>query len=104
MVKKTSEVKLTVLKRFDTNEIFDPLPIKTTYSGPCSLYKDGQEFIVKNENQPKGLCPLAWNALFPYILTLMNNGNFREWYDEDGVAVGCCPDGLRPVVFKLERI
>lgn len=104
MVEKASKLRITILKRFDTKEIFDPLPIKITYSGPCSFFQDGQEFIIEQENQPKGFCPHAWNAIFPYVVTLRNYGDFRQWYDEDGACVVCCPDGLRPVIFKIERI
>jgi len=39
------------------------------------------------------------------IMTLRFGGNpwFPEYYEDHGVAVACCPDGLRPVIFKLER-
>jgi len=30
-------------------------------------------------------------------------GDF-PWFKEKGIAISCCSDGLRPVVFKLERI
>ena len=26
------------------------------------------------------------------------------WIDEEGVAISCCTDGMRPVIFRIERI
>ncbi len=56
-----------------------------------------------DDGVPSGFCPFAWDVIFLVVITLRSNGNFFEWYDEPGVAVACCPDGLRPVVFKIER-
>jgi len=99
---KAGRIKITVLKRFGTEEVFKDPPVKAKYSGPCPIFKEGQVFYV-DDSMPKGFCPYAWDAIFWAVITLRSNGNFSEWYDESGVAVGCCSDGLRPVVFKLER-
>jgi uncharacterized repeat protein (TIGR04076 family) len=95
-------VKITVLKRFDTKEVFKDSPVKAKYSGPCPVFKEGQVFHT-DVNKPSGFCPYAWDAIFAMINTLRFGGNCSEWYEEPGVAVVCCPDGLRPVIFKLER-
>ena len=102
MDKEASPIRITVLKRFDTKEVFKNPPVKAKYSGPCPVFKEGQVFHV-DDTMPSDFCPYAWDAMFPNILTLRSNGNFSEWYEEPGVAVACCPDGLRPVVFKIER-
>ena len=94
--------KITVLKCFDTAEVFKDPPIKAKYSGPCPIHREGQTFSA-DLSMPDGFCPLAWDVLFPYVVALGSGGNFFEWYDEPGAVVGCCPDGLRPVIFKLER-
>jgi len=99
---KAGRVKITVLKRFDTGEVFKDSPVKAKYSGPCHVFKDGQVFYV-DDTMPSGFCPFAWDAIFWAVITLKSNGNFSEWYDEPGVAVASCSDGLRPVIFKLER-
>ena len=77
--------------------------IKAKYSGPCPYFEDGQVFNVVDEEMPKGFCSYAWDAIFWGIVALRSGGDFLEWYEEPGVAVWCCPDGLRPVIFKLER-
>ena len=102
MNKEASCIKITVLKRFDTKEVFKDPPVKAKYSGPCPIFEEGQVFYVDDSLQ-SGFCPYALDSIFLAVIALKSNGNFSEWYDEPGVAVGCCPDGLRPVIFKLER-
>ena len=102
---KRSRVKITILRRFKPSEVFIKSPV--TPAGEldaCKVYEDGQEFIVgENGRMPEGFCTSAWNAIFPSIRVLSFGGD-APWYKEKGVSVECCTDGLRPVVFKLERV
>ncbi len=102
MNKEPGLIEITVLKRFDTKEVFKDPPVKAKYRGPCHVFKEGQVFHV-DDTMPSDFCSYAWDTIFPYIITLRSDGSFSEWYEEPGVAVACCPDGLRPVVFKIER-
>lgn len=102
MGKEASRIKIAVLRCFDTGEVFKDPPVKAKYSGPCPIFKEGQVFYV-DDSMPSGFCPYAWSTIFPLIMTLRFDGNCYEWYEEPGVGVTCCPDGLRPVIFKLER-
>jgi len=99
---EANPIRITVLKRFDPKEVFKDSPVKAKYSGPCPGFKEGQVFDV-DVSMPNMFCPYAWDAIFPMIVALKFGGNFHKWYEESGVAVACCPDGLRPVIFKLER-
>jgi len=102
---KRNKVKITVLRRFDPSEVFEKSP--ATPINPlkaCELLKDDQEFLVgESLKMPEGFCTSAWNSLYGNVRTLAFGGNF-PWFKEKGVAISCCIDGLRPVVFKLERI
>jgi len=100
-----SRVRITVLKRFAPLEVFEESPVTPVEPlGACGVFKDRQEFIVgENGRMPEGFCPSAWNAVYTAVRTLSFGGNL-PWYRERGVAVECCTDGLRPVIFKLERI
>jgi len=100
--KEANCIKITVLKLFDTKEVFKDSPVRAKYSGPCPVFEEKQVFHV-DDSMPNQFCPYAWNAIFPMIMTLKFGGNCPEWYEEPGVAVVSCPDGLRPVIFKLER-
>jgi uncharacterized repeat protein (TIGR04076 family) len=103
-----SRVKITVLRRFSTEEVFKESPVKAKYSGPCPVFKDGQEFVIDKESplpsMPEGFCPYAWDSIFWGVIALRSNGDFLEWYEDPGVGIWSCPDGLRPAIFKLERI
>lgn len=100
-----SKVKITILRRFHPSEVFSKSP--ATPSHPleaCELFVDGQEFLVEEDGKmPQGFCTSAWHAIFPTIRTLSFGGNL-PWFKEKGVSINCCTDGLRPVVFKLERM
>jgi uncharacterized repeat protein (TIGR04076 family) len=99
------KVKITVLKRFSPSEVFEKSPV--THVRPtksCELFGDGQEFVVgENGKMPEGFCTSAWVSIFTDFRVL-NFGGDLPWYKEKGVAISCCNDGLRPVIFKLERI
>jgi len=96
-------VKVTVLKRFHPSEVFEKSPVTAQAREACELFKDGQEFVVENLRMPEGFCTSAWVSLYPNIRLLSFGGNL-PWIRERGVAINCCTDGLRPVIFKLERV
>lgn len=97
-------LKITVLRRFAPEEVFTEKPIGYDTMKKCDRFTDGQEFIVNSSmDMPEGFCGWAWDDLYKMSLTVLAGGNF-PWYTETGASVGCCTDGLRPVVFKIERI
>ncbi|NIP66795.1 TIGR04076 family protein [Candidatus Bathyarchaeota archaeon] len=98
------KVKITVLKRFSPSEIFDESPVTPVEPlGACELFDDSQEFLVEDGKMPEGFCTPAWHTIYSNVRTLAFGGDL-PWYKEKGVAINCCTDGLRPVIFKLERI
>jgi uncharacterized repeat protein (TIGR04076 family) len=97
------KVKITVLKRFNPSEVFSKSPVTSVEPmGACERLKDGQEFIVDQLEMPKGFCTSAWVSIYGNVRLLAFGGSL-PWFKEKGVAVNCCIDGLRPVIFKLER-
>jgi uncharacterized repeat protein (TIGR04076 family) len=98
------KLKITVLKRQDPKDIFDEYPVaKQDWFVPCGLYEDGQEFILDGLTMPEGFCGSAWQTIYPTVRTLAFGGNL-PYFDEEGVSITCCADGMRPVIFKIERI
>lgn len=99
------KLKLTVLKRTDPEKYFDEYPVeKEDWFVPCGIYEDNQEIIVEdNLAMPEGFCQSAWMAIYPTVRTLGYGGNL-PFFKKEGVAVSCCTDGMRPVVFMIERI
>lgn len=98
------KVKITVLKRFHPSEVFERTPVTPVHEHfeACGVFRDGQEFIVE-DGMPEGFCTSAWVSMYSNI-RLLSFGGDLPWFKEKGVAVNCCIDGLRPVIFKLERI
>ncbi len=46
LVGKSVNLKVTVLRRFAPSDVFDEMPIGVGELGKCSVFTDGQEFIV----------------------------------------------------------
>jgi uncharacterized repeat protein (TIGR04076 family) len=98
------KVRITVLRRFSPSEVFKKAPATfVPPKGACEVFHDGQQFIVESLEMPNGFCTSAWTTLYGRIQLLAFGGNL-PWFKEEGVSVSCCMDGMRPVVFKLERI
>ena len=99
-----TKLKITVLKRLNPDEIFEELPVKRQeWMVPCPIYEDGQEYILDKVAMPEGFCGSAWQTIYPNVRTLYYGGDLT-FFEEKGTAVTCCADGVRPVIFKLERI
>ncbi len=97
-------LRITVLRTLDPSELFDEMPVtKADWMVPCGMFSVGQEFIVEGLEVPEGFCPSAWRAINHNVRTLLYGG-FLPHHVEGDVAVNCCTDGLRPVIFKIERI
>ena len=102
MVKK-SRVKMTILKKLSSRDIFGDNPPTGQVTEACRQFDVGQEFIVGEDGgMPEGFCHWAWNDIYKVVTTLMYGGSFSG--KKDTPIVRCCTDGLRPVIFKLERI
>ncbi len=87
-------MKISVLKTSFEKELIDRL--KTGPKGPCTRFKEGQEFTLKSQwAVPEHFCEWAWADIRTYIPMVLGQGNT--------MAV-CCTDGFRPVFFKIERI
>ncbi len=103
---KLHKVRITVLKRLRPSEVFETNPATPLEPlGACEMFTEGQAFVVNPEEvkMPEDFCSGAWHSIYCNVRTLAFGGNL-PWYREKGVAINCCPDGLRPVIFKLERI
>jgi uncharacterized repeat protein (TIGR04076 family) len=102
------KIKITVLKRTFNKEIADEY--LGTRAGPCDLNKQGLEFISENGVKPEGFCDWAWNDMHKVVTTLVcggtfnKHGYFKDWMNRDNTLIVSCTDGIRPVIFKLERI
>ena len=99
---KRSDVRITVLKKLRTGEVFDGYA-SATAAPECAAVKEGAEYVSKGIAMPEGFCSWAWADIQRDVVHLALGGNF-PWIREPGTMVSCCTDGLRPVVFRLERV
>lgn len=100
--------KITVLRR----EFHQDLAVEYVANpdvGPCEVFHDGQEFILDSGDYFHMLsgkfCAEAWDAIHRYVYAALQGGSImRGWTKDEKVMITCCNDGVRPVVFKIERI
>ncbi|MCF8094398.1 MAG: TIGR04076 family protein [Desulfobacteraceae bacterium] len=111
------KVKITVVKKMNCNEVFGgnpPAKINHDLLTPeCHRFELGQEFFVDLskdrshpeswENVPQGFCSWAYADIQRDIAHILFGGSY-PWMAEEGATISCCTDGLRPVVFRIERI
>ena len=98
----TGRLKITVLKRELYKNFVDEYAADKNLT-PCARYEDGQEFILDTKDMPAGFCSWAWADIQRDVVALFHGASF-PWMQRKGAIISCCTDGLRPVVFKLERI
>ena len=74
--------------------------------GPCPTHQVGQVFFTSTGMKPDGLCDEAWTAIKHYAFALSAGGEgfWEDWVQARNLAINSCNDGLRPVIFKIERI
>lgn len=97
-----AKCKITVLKVTFQEELAQ------TYSqewlGPCPLFNEGQEFILDSPwEMPANFCSGAWVDIAKNVQTISLGGDFPST-QKPGINISCCVDGVRPVIFKIERI
>ncbi len=95
--------KITVLKRMAHQDLADEY-CEPGAVLPCPRFADGQEFLLRFDSLPdESFCDWAWNDIYKSVVSLMNGGSYPKAKDKN-TLIACCGDGIRPVVFKLERI
>jgi uncharacterized repeat protein (TIGR04076 family) len=98
------KVKITVLKTNLDRELAAEYGVEGL--GSCPLLKVGQIFYA-DYAKPNGFCDEAWKAIYQYSFALSHGAEgslfyYGDWIKKLGVAIVCCNDGIRPVIFKIE--
>lgn len=97
-------IKITVLKKMYNKEY--ALKYTQNNAPKCESFEVGEEFIVQNAvRPPENFCAWAWVDIQRSVQTLLRGGNFSDtgWMKKDTELIVACSDGIRPVIFKLER-
>ena len=103
--KLPSKVKITVLKTLYHADLVNEyiLPERQAAYGPCYRFKPGDEFIINSFEFPENFCPWAWADIHREVMMMMMNAEVPI-SSNPGNIIAACTDGLRPVIFKIERV
>jgi uncharacterized repeat protein (TIGR04076 family) len=87
--------KITVLRKSFNEDLYKEYPYG--HASSCGRLEVGQVFVTENVwDPPQGFCTWAWGDLRSMIHSI-HAGN-------PGPLICSCTDGLRPVLFKFERL
>ena len=87
--------KITVMRKLFHKDLYRQYPYG--HASSCGVFEEGQEFITSSRwAPPEGFCEWAWADLRPMIHAVHAGSTTT--------MISCCTDGLRPVLFKIERI
>ena len=69
---------------------------------PCNVgHKIGDEWVFSYKT-PEGLCSLAYNAIYPFVMVMKYGGMF-PWQTDPDVITASCPDFEVVNVFEIRR-
>ncbi|MDL2237227.1 TIGR04076 family protein [Christensenellaceae bacterium OttesenSCG-928-K19] len=98
------QCKITVLKTTFDEELAKEYGAEGITA--CTAFTPGQVFYA-DYKKPDGFCDEAWKAIYQYAFAIAHGveASFYsgDWTKDPNVAICSCNDGLRPVIFKLER-
>ena len=99
------KVRITVLKTTFDKELAEEYGVEGLSA--CPMHRVGESFLA-DYAKPPCLCDEAWKAMYQYVFALAHGAEkglfyYGDWIGKPGVAICSCNDGLRPVIFKVER-
>ena len=97
------DVKITIVKKAEHKDLIEKYENPIAHA--CAL-SEGQVFVSKNAEIPKGFCESAWQNLYPFVFSLSCGATdiYDGWMKKKNSAMISCNDGFRPVSFYLESI
>lgn len=102
-----NKCRITVLKKHFDQELAEQYGAEGLAA--CPMLNTGDVFYA-DYACPAGFCNEAWKAIYQYVFALAHGAGrdgtlfyYGDWIRKPGVAICSCNDGLRPVIFKIER-
>jgi len=109
MIEKKFGVKITVVKTEFFEDLVTDVDVSTEDDGQftrCPFFKVGDVMVVKDvDDLPEHFkCMWAWADIGRDIAMILYGGQPEPVLKNPHSMYSCCDEGLRPVVFKLERV
>jgi uncharacterized repeat protein (TIGR04076 family) len=99
----TTKLKVTVFKKFSPEDIFGHEVLARGKTLQACNHQVGDEFIVDHHlDRPKDFCGQAWQDLYTTLMIYYFGGDYN--WPEPGVTYQPCGDGMRTVIFKIEKM
>ena len=102
-----AKLKITILERTFNQEIASRYGSEGFKMGrgfgPCPNFHEGQVFVLDGLSKPARFCNWAWADIHGTIRTVAFGGA-HDHLATSNAAIVCCTDGMKPVVFRIERV
>ena len=105
-IAQPKKVKITVIKKLDMRDLFGDQDVGAAddMAPVCGAFDVGDEFVIDSAmGIPSGFCQGAFMDISRFVSGLRFGANY-PWMKQPGTVICSCFDGLRPVIFKLERL
>ncbi len=96
-VRNPVNAKVTVIRRACFEDL-QSLFLEDPECGPCEAFETGETFMTTGVC-PEGFCPKAWETIAGCI---DRASHCPESNGYEGAVIAACPDGTRPVIFRIE--
>lgn len=98
------KVKITVIRKCFFEDLAEA-SFTDGKEGRCLLMSEGDTFIYEGDAvKPEGLCPWAWIDIYRGVSAISSGATYTPWNNRDGYQILCCTDGVRPVIFSVEKM
>jgi len=103
-----AKVKITIYKKIIFEELLDQLDYNDPGNkdfGICPKFEVGQEFIINNiDDIPNGFCSWAWSDIQRDVAMILYGAEPEPRLKKSHSIYSSCDEGIRPVIFYIERV
>jgi uncharacterized repeat protein (TIGR04076 family) len=98
-------IKITVVKTSIFQELVDGEKAALGGFNKCARFYEGQEIELESiSKMPEEFCSWAWADIQRDLAMIEYGATPEPKLTNPNSIYSCCSEGLRPVVFKIEKI
>jgi uncharacterized repeat protein (TIGR04076 family) len=99
-----SQIKISVLRKMTNDDFAEEYCLHGLSASNCPTFQVGQEFLSIDLEKPQNFCNWAWDDIFKYVSLMHCGGNMGDHMKYNDTIIACCTDGIRPVVFRIDKM